>query len=461
MAQELYCDSASEEGYAPVAALGQEQAPGLGSRSLLAGGAGAGRLRWRATAAALAAALLGAAACAGLLGRGRSLPRSRQDAALEMKAAVHDKGASALLAKNPEGAQPNLWCHSAGAPKLWKANTDGKPYKAKILSYNLFWWNLYEDRGSNGNSAGWLIKGSMQDRPYDFMGFQECKNPWSVLSPVGLLQEYNVLQGMHDTCAAYRKTWQMLAHGVADVSEDLPHNFYGRRGTLWMRLKHTSTGQTVLFLNHHGPLSINSGGVCGGKATAENILKIAATHGKKGDAIILVGDFNANAASLTIQTLQRHLKQVFNGLVFGGIDNIFANVDLAAVVSTKKLGSGGSDHNALSTVLQLGKGADADEDSKNVTAFYKRPWKALSSNSFDDKNFFCGLMEQHVEYAVSGGFATQKWGVKKPDVCCKKCQETPNCKWWTFYEGGACWVKGGGLVKRTWKWGVVSGRPYR
>ena len=108
-----------------------------------------------------------------------------------------------------------------------------------MLSYNLFWWNLYGVRGGNGESAGHLIKAetvedtallfckttsllspaavfqTFQDGLFDVMGFQECENGIRVLKPVrylkrtctfvytcpvrtkvGLMDSYEVLQGL-------------------------------------------------------------------------------------------------------------------------------------------------------------------------------------------------------------------------------------------------------------------------
>lgn len=71
---------------------------------------------------------------------------------------------------------------------------------------------------------------------------------------------------------------------------------------------------------------MNSGGLCGGQSTAFNILNIMAKNAQVGDVLMLVGDFNANAASRTLQSLWGHLDAVYNSKSFGGVDNILANV---------------------------------------------------------------------------------------------------------------------------------------
>ncbi|CAE8662736.1 unnamed protein product, partial [Polarella glacialis] len=142
--------------------------------------------------------------------------------------------------------------------------------------------------------AGQVIKDSAAALPYDFMGFQECEDPVAVLGPAGLLEEYAAFQGAHAICLAYRKAaWSLLERGEQDVADDLPTKYYGTRGTQWMRLAHKKTNRTVFFVNHHGPLSVNSGGLCGGEATANNLLHLMGTKAQAGDVLILVGDFNA------------------------------------------------------------------------------------------------------------------------------------------------------------------------
>jgi len=222
-----------------------------------------------------------------------------------------------------------------------------------VLSYNLFWWHLFGIQGGAGGSAGKLISQAGHP-PFDFVGFQECEDPSRVMTDAGLAADYKMHQGEHAICLGYRHAaWKLIGHGQEDVAEDQPLQYFGRRSAQWMRLRHNETGKFVLFVNHHGPLPLNSGGVCGGAATAHKILKMIAEHGKDGDAIILVGDFNQAPESQTGLELQAKLMKAYSGVFMGGIDNIFTNVK-PPYVSTSNLGPGGSDHDAIGAVLQLG-----------------------------------------------------------------------------------------------------------
>merc|ERR1712151_277475 len=109
--------------------------------------------------------------------------------------------------------------------------------------------------------------------PYDLLGFQECADPELVLRRAGLAGQYTIYQGGMALSIAYRtKSWVLIAQGQQNVAEDMRSQYFGIRVAQWVRLRHMRSGKIVLFMNHHGPLPINSGGVCGGLATAYNLL---------------------------------------------------------------------------------------------------------------------------------------------------------------------------------------------
>eukprot|EP00929_Paragymnodinium_shiwhaense_P054559 TRINITY_DN27346_c0_g1_i1.p1 TRINITY_DN27346_c0_g1~~TRINITY_DN27346_c0_g1_i1.p1 ORF type:complete len:669 (+),score=118.03 TRINITY_DN27346_c0_g1_i1:85-2091(+) len=258
----------------------------------------------------------------------------------------------------PCGEAPAPFCKDDDGeiemPKLWKPRwPESGKLPVKILSYNLFWWNLYAMHKGNHESAGKLIR-SFDTPPYDVMGFQECEDIERVLKPVKMAEKYGMLQGKRAICAAYRKdAWNLEANGEEDVAEDMFTEWYGNRGVIWARLRHKNTSAGLFFLNHHGPLSVNSGGVCGGVATARNILQVVKDNARHGDIIVVVGDFNANALSSTVQTLWKHLVFVYNGGTFGGVDNVFTNAPKSALIDTRDLGKGGSDHSAIAVTMEL------------------------------------------------------------------------------------------------------------
>lgn len=385
------------------------------------------------------------------------------------------KTQAVIPAARTEAQVPN-GCHghsdALALPKIWAPEIgDAPPMTVRVLSYNLFWWSLFKLRKGNHNSTGLLIKKSQAvGVPFDFMGFQECEDPDQVLAPVGLLENFTAIMGQHAICMAYRKTaWALLASGQEDVAEDMPTRWYGKRGTQWMRLRHLGSNRTALFLNHHGPLSVNSGGVCGGLETAQNLLRLMGSVGHPGDLIILVGDFNANAASLTIQGLWPHLSHVYNGDCFGGVDNVFSNAVLADVLATENLGPGGSDHDAISATLVAPTGARLE---KQMASTANEPSKAIHDltgkfTSGDNwETYWCGRMEEDVAYTMEAE-AGNSWSLDKaepnPDWCCRECQREPKCQAFIWNPAGpngvSCLLRGGRVSSRSPSPGVVSGMP--
>merc|ERR1711945_32924 len=182
--------------------------------------------------------------------------------------------------------------------------------RIKAITYNLFWWNLFGQRGGNGGSAGKLVRQAAGNEPFDLAGFQE------------------------------------LAAGKDKFAQDFGHFNY-QRGAHWARLQEKSTGNKIFVMNHHGPLPVNTGGICGGEATAYNMLNVIKQHSEPGDALLFMGDFNADGGSQTVGTLKGYMHHVMSDWV----DNFFSNCGGEAVKETKNLGKGGSDHNALMTII--------------------------------------------------------------------------------------------------------------
>lgn len=242
------------------------------------------------------------------------------------------------------------WCRAHVPDSSWSLSCKGG-FRAKVLTYNLFWWNLFGLRGGEGRRSGRLIASSGWPEPCDVMGFQECDNIERIVQDAGLQNEYTRIQGPHALGIAYRKvSWRELGRGQADIAEDRRDQWYGQRGVMWVRLQHRDRSRTLLFLNFHGPLPLSSGGKCGCEATAYNIMRVIGENADPQDDVILVGDFNAVTHSATIQKLSERMNRVFSGNSHGGVDHIFSSCP--SVKGTWNLGTGGSDHDALSAMIE-------------------------------------------------------------------------------------------------------------
>jgi len=251
------------------------------------------------------------------------------------------------------------WCEARAPARGWtlkKCGAAGGAQEVKILTYNLYWWNLFGEqfRKGNGGSAGKLIARGGKGKPYDFMGFQECDDVARVLADAGLQGSHAGIAGGHAVAIAYRRAaWTKLDDGMDEVGEDRADQWWGTRGAQWARFKHASNGRTVFVVNHHGPLPVGTGGRCGPQATAWRILKAIGDHARTGDAVIVVGDFNADAGTATARELGQRLHRVYTGTSFGGVDHVFSSCGGDRVVSKRNLGAGGSDHDALEVVLRV------------------------------------------------------------------------------------------------------------
>jgi len=258
---------------------------------------------------------------------------------------------------------PWTGCHPLGPitppPGGWVYLPRGQPLEVRVLSYNPEWWHVIEQLGGNGNSVAKVVSDAARPRPFDFIGFQEFYDPWFGLTRPGfdaswLLKKYLFIRGEIGgpvgTVIGFRNdTWTLISRGQRFIAEDKKGNtYFGKRMAMWARFAHRVSGKTVFMMNHHGPLPSGTGGVCGGIATATNLLHIVAQNAKLGDAVIFVGDFNAVPGSQTVQMLSARLPHNFPG-----IDNVFTNLPASAVLSKGNLASGGSDHPGITVLLKL------------------------------------------------------------------------------------------------------------
>jgi hypothetical protein len=225
----------------------------------------------------------------------------------------------------------------------------------KIFSHNLYWWNLYDRRGGNGRSAAKLLVQNSGPEEYDLLGLQECGDVSRYLNDAkreGLSEDYGSIEGGHGLAIAYRPSrWTPISSGMEIVGEDGPSQYFGTRGAQWARLRRDD-GQTVLFLNHHGPLPFDSGGRCGGTATGYNIMRTIALHAHAGDAVFLVGDFNARRSASSFSVFEKHM-YVTKSSGGWGIDHILSTCSGERVVYSAELGKGGSDHPAMHALFRL------------------------------------------------------------------------------------------------------------
>jgi hypothetical protein len=122
---------------------------------------------------------------------------------------------------------------------------------------------------------------------------------------------------------------------------------------------------------------------------------------------------------------------LYSGQSFGGVDNMFSNVPASSLVNAEVVGSGGSDHDAISAIIELGSPiAPTLRGSFNAV----EPSKAVK----DSIGTQCGLLEPSVEYTFHSDVLTHSIdGITDPRRCCTLCKIDENCKAWVMID----WVK--------------------
>lgn len=213
-----------------------------------------------------------------------------------------------------------------------------------VVTQNLFWWNLMNQRG--GGSFFDVFPGF---GPFDVMMFQECDNVWQVRDRLGLSETHDVYSGAHAVALAWdRRRFSRIAEGANTVGEDKP-GLWGDRVVSWVMLKESNTQKTYWVGSHHGPLPINTGGSTGSEQVARNIAEVI--ESSQADFVILGGDFNADKNSITVRTLVDLTGMTLHESDW--VDHVVSR-GLMGVPETKILRGTGSDHNGIKVTWTSG-----------------------------------------------------------------------------------------------------------
>ncbi len=256
--------------------------------------------------------------------------------------------------------------------------TNSDPTKINFLSFNLFWWNAFDQKG------GTEILGNIKKRmlPADLMAFQECSDVRRVLNGIGL-PCYASYDAGHAVALAWNpQKYELLSSNRAMVGLDQGYDRWNANRVLgFVRLKVKETGQTIFFANIHGVLGVNTGGIpiktnCeylahgndrglkdgyisrykvsgNDKTFAQNIVDVIKANIKPDDVLILAGDFNIDKDHRS----EDPLKQAFDRVTAEWVDKIFIQKDDRA--KFKKIDvnpffhATGSDHRAIRIEFSL------------------------------------------------------------------------------------------------------------
>jgi len=209
-----------------------------------------------------------------------------------------------------------------------------------VVTQNLFWWNLFGQRG-----GGNFFNVFPSFGPYDIFLFQECDSVEHIRNGLGYpnMQAY---QGGHGVAIMWDSSrFHELDRGWDNVGEDRSEQYYGFRGVTWVRLHDNISGKNIFAASHHGPLPINTGGATGGPAVANSITDLINEHKADSDAVILGGDLNAEVASETVLALKSnglklHASDWVDHILTSGL-SLDHNPEITVLYNT------GSDHRGI------------------------------------------------------------------------------------------------------------------
>jgi len=222
----------------------------------------------------------------------------------------------------------------------------GGSTKIKVVSYNLFWWNAFQQNPSKGSDIIANIKGMQAD----VLGLQECNNAGSVTSRTGNM--YNAVSSFSDNQGVMTKpgVFSVLSQGSRDLQA---RGKWGNRYVNWVKLRHLSSGRSFWVFNTHWCVASGNGYTCNGgvrQAGAKNMLRAIREVAGTTSPVVITGDFNAGMGEPGIQEFLR------NGFALArnsGVDAIFYSQSHWSVAAARTGSASGSDHSPVIVDLQL------------------------------------------------------------------------------------------------------------
>jgi len=214
----------------------------------------------------------------------------------------------------------------------------------RVVSYNLFWWNAFDQNAWKSNHITANIRDTLQA---DVLGLQECDSSSLIAERTGYssASPFQGAQGIMVKSEAI----QVGPSGSRDIEAT---GKWGPRYVTWARMTHKQTGWTFWHFNTHWCVHTGNGRTCNSNTRyegARNMLSII--QEVAGDApVVITGDFNANMA----ERGPRHfLQNGFDLAVTHWVDAVFYSKAHWQVVSISTGDTAHSDHNPVIANLRL------------------------------------------------------------------------------------------------------------
>lgn len=225
-----------------------------------------------------------------------------------------------------------------------KAGSDSATPTIKVISYNLFWWNAFDQNAWKSDHIVDNIKDTLQA---DSLGLQECDEPETISSRTSYLpaSPFKGAQGV----MVKPNLFQVVQSGSQDIQAA---GKWGARYVTWAELTHSPSGRTFWHFNTHWCVHNGNGRTCNSDTRnigAQNMLNVI--REKAGDApVVITGDFNA---AMTEAGPQQFTNNGFTLAKSNWVDAVFYSTAHWQVLSTATGDYAHSDHKPIIAELLL------------------------------------------------------------------------------------------------------------
>jgi len=215
-----------------------------------------------------------------------------------------------------------------------------------VVSYNLFWWNAFQQTPSKSESIVYNIQYTL--RP-DTIGMQECNSAGTIQSKT----TYQPASQWNDNNGVSVRPGALTA--LSSGSRNLnARGRWGNRYVNWAKLRHQSSGRSFWHFNTHWCCCNGNGYTCDADTRyrgAQNMLQaIQQTAGS--EPVVITGDFNAGQGERSIQLF---LNSGFRLAQWNYVDAVFYSSAHWTKINSSTGSAAGSDHPPVIANLQLNR----------------------------------------------------------------------------------------------------------
>jgi len=215
----------------------------------------------------------------------------------------------------------------------------------RVVSYNLFWWNAFDQNAWKSDDIVKNIKDTLRA---DTLGLQECDRPDTIKTRTGYeaVSPFKGAQGV----VVKPGLFSVEQQGSADIGAT---GKWGPRYVTWAKLTHLSSGRSFFHFNSHWCVHSGKGHTCNSQVRhtgAKNMLKVIREQAGTSAPVLITGDFNAD---INEPGPQEFLQSGFELAKNSWVDAIFYSRDHWSLVDAAVGSAAQSDHRPIIADLQM------------------------------------------------------------------------------------------------------------